>query len=56
LLLQSAGFASPKEAGQFIAQLKASQALPDAAMAAPPDGVEAGQVTTALKHLADSGN
>jgi tryptophanyl-tRNA synthetase len=56
VLLQSTGFASPKEAGQSIAQLKASQALPDPALAALPEGVEAAQVTAALKHLSESGN
>jgi tryptophanyl-tRNA synthetase len=53
LLLQSAGFASPKEAGQFIAQLKASQVLPEDAKAAPPQGVAPEQVTAALRELAE---
>ncbi|GAB3770168.1 tryptophan--tRNA ligase [Ramlibacter monticola] len=56
LLLQSAGFASPKEAGQFIAGLKASQALPQDGKAAPAAGVSSEQVHAALKELADSGN
>jgi tryptophanyl-tRNA synthetase len=53
LLLQSAGFASPREAGQFIAQLKASQVLPEDAKAAPPQGVAPEQVTAALRELAE---
>jgi tryptophanyl-tRNA synthetase len=56
LLLQSTGFGSPKEAGQFIAALKASQALPGDGKAAPAEGVPPEQVTAALKALADSGN
>jgi tryptophanyl-tRNA synthetase len=56
LLLQSAGFASPKEAGQFIAALKASQSLPPDGKASPVDGVSPGQVAAALKELAESGN
>lgn len=55
LLVQSQGFASPKEAGQCIAQLKASQALPAEGPAAAP-GVHAEEVATALKALADAGN
>lgn len=55
LLVQSQGFASPKEAGQFIAQLKAQQALPAAGPAAVP-GVQAEEVAAALKALADAGN
>jgi tryptophanyl-tRNA synthetase len=56
LLLQSAGFASPKEAGQCIAALKAAQALPADGTAAPATGVAAGEVAAALKELAESGN
>jgi len=56
LLLQSAGFASPKEAGQFIAGLKSAQSLPADAKALPVEGVSPEQVTAALKELAESGN
>lgn len=56
LLLQSAGFASPKEAGQCIAAMKQSQALPSAAEASLADGVDAALVRDALKAFADSGN
>ncbi|MBC5781840.1 tryptophan--tRNA ligase [Ramlibacter sp. USB13] len=56
LLLQSSGFASPKEAGQCIAGLKAAQALPPGLPAATADGVDAGQVVAALRELAESGN
>ena len=56
LLLQSAGFASPKEAGQYIAALKAGQALPQDGRAAPAEGVSPEQVGTALKELAGSAN
>jgi tryptophanyl-tRNA synthetase len=52
LLLQGAGFASPKEAGQAIARLKSAQALPDPAVATPAEGVTAAQVEAALKELA----
>jgi tryptophanyl-tRNA synthetase len=56
LLLQSCGFASPREAGQFIAMLKNSLALPSGGKAAPAEGVSPEQVTAALKDLAESGN
>jgi tryptophanyl-tRNA synthetase len=56
LLLQSAGFASPKEAGQFIAAMKQAQALTDAARARPAEGVSAEQVDAALRQLADGAN
>jgi tryptophanyl-tRNA synthetase len=56
LLLQSKGFASPREAGQFIASLKAAGALPQGAPAAPGDGVSTAQVDEALRELAASGN
>jgi tryptophanyl-tRNA synthetase len=56
LLLQSSGFASPREAGQCIAALKASQALPADGKAAPAAGVSPEQVATALKELAESGS
>jgi tryptophanyl-tRNA synthetase len=54
LLVQSAGFASPKEAGQCIAAMKQSQALPSAAEAALAQGVDASLVRAALKALSDS--
>lgn len=57
LLLQSRGFASPKEAGQCIAQLKQAASYDAAAgKAAPPAGVEAGEVNAALKALAEAAN
>ncbi|MEJ5990916.1 tryptophan--tRNA ligase [Ramlibacter sp. PS3R-8] len=56
LLLQSAGFASPREAGQCIAAMKQSQALPSAAEAALAPGVDVPAVQAALKTLADSEN
>ncbi len=56
LLLQSTGFASPKEAGQCIAALKENQALPPAETAAPPPGIAGDEVLAALKALADGGN
>ncbi|MEJ8837201.1 tryptophan--tRNA ligase [Ramlibacter sp. AN1133] len=56
LLLQSAGFASPREAGQFIAALKASRALPQDGKAACAEGVSPQQVAAALRELAESAN
>jgi tryptophanyl-tRNA synthetase len=56
LLLQSPGFGSPKEAGQFIAALKQAQALPADGRATPAEGVSSEQVGAALKALAESGN
>lgn len=58
LLLQSTGFASPKEAGQFIAGLKqATGPLELAGKAAPADGVALADVEAALHDLAAaSGN
>jgi tryptophanyl-tRNA synthetase len=56
LLVQSAAFASPKEAGQCIAAMKQSQSLPPAAEASVADGVNASTVSQALKTLAESGN
>ena len=55
LLLQSAGFASPKEAGQCIAGLKAARSLAGVP-AETAQGVSAEQVAAALQELADSGN
>lgn len=56
LLLQSGGFGSPKEAGQFIAELKQAQAVPDGGRALPAEGVSGEQVRAALKALAESAN
>jgi tryptophanyl-tRNA synthetase len=54
LLLQSGGFASPKEAGQFIASLKTARSLPADGKAACATGVSPEQVAAALRELADS--
>ncbi|MCE1194661.1 MAG: tryptophan--tRNA ligase [Acidovorax sp.] len=56
LLLQSAGFDAPKEAGQAIAQLqKAPQALQDLApRLVPVEGVAPADVAAALQALADA--
>lgn len=56
LLVQSAGFASPKEAGRCIAAMKQSRQLPAPAEAALADGVAAEEATAALKALAEGGN
>jgi tryptophanyl-tRNA synthetase len=56
VLVQSAGFASPKEAGRCIAAMKQSQQLPAAAEARLADGVAAEQAMAALKALAEGGN
>jgi tryptophanyl-tRNA synthetase len=56
LLLQSTGFASPKEAGQCISALRQAQALPAGGQVAPAEGISADQVAGALKALADNGN
>jgi tryptophanyl-tRNA synthetase len=56
LLLQSAGFASPKEAGQCIAGLKAAQSLPAGVAAVPPQGVSPEQVAAALREMAAGAN
>ncbi|MDB5859015.1 MAG: trpS [Ramlibacter sp.] len=57
LLLQSAGFASPKEAGQFIAQLKQSASAPQLGdRATLADGVALAEVNAALQALADASN
>ena len=55
-LVQSAGFASPREAGQCIAAMKRSQALPPTDEATLVEGVDSSAVNAALKTLADSGN
>jgi tryptophanyl-tRNA synthetase len=54
VLLQSTGFASPKEAGQRIALLKATQALPPEV--SPAEDVTPQQWAAALKTLSDAGN
>jgi tryptophanyl-tRNA synthetase len=54
LLLQSSGFASPKEAGQCIAALKAAGALAADTLAQPPAGVSAEQVAAALRELTET--
>jgi len=57
LLLQSTGFASPKEAGQFIAQLKeAAGTLEYAGKAERASGVNAEEVSAALQELTAAGN
>lgn len=56
LLLQSQGFASPREAGQSIAALKQGQAMPADGSATLAAGVAAAEVEAALKALADAGN
>ena len=56
LLLQSAGFASPKEAGQFIAAMKQTQSVPAGGQAGAAQGVSEQQVSEALKALTDSEN
>ncbi|MGV3570701.1 MAG: tryptophan--tRNA ligase [Ramlibacter sp.] len=55
LLLQSTGFASPKEAGQFIAALKASpEPLALDGKAQPADGVQPAEVSAALRAFSES--
>jgi tryptophanyl-tRNA synthetase len=54
LLLQSAGFASPKEAGQYIASLRASQSVPADGKASCAEGISAEQVTAALRELTEA--
>lgn len=57
LLLQSAAFASPKEAGQFIAALKeGAGGLDYAGKAERAAGVAANEVSAALQELTASGN
>jgi tryptophanyl-tRNA synthetase len=57
LLLQSKGFASPKEAGQLIAKLRTEPALVDSeAMLEPVDPALAAGVRLALQHLTESQN
>jgi tryptophanyl-tRNA synthetase len=56
LLVQSTGFGSPREAGQFIAALKQYESLPGDGKAVAVDGVSADQVAAALKALNEGGN
>ncbi len=59
LLLQSTGFAAPKDAGQAIARLQQQGESALAALAgqlAPVEGVPAQDVTAALQQLADAAN
>jgi tryptophanyl-tRNA synthetase len=55
-LLQSQGFATPKEAGQCIAALKSARTLQPSVPAAYADGVSSQQVEAALQELTESGN
>jgi tryptophanyl-tRNA synthetase len=54
LLLQSTGFAAPKEAGQAIARLQREGLAPVAAQLAPVDGVTHDDVAAALQALAEA--
>jgi tryptophanyl-tRNA synthetase len=54
VLAQSAGFASPQEAGRIVAQLKRDAALPPGDDVQLPDGVTAEDVNAALKQLAQA--
>jgi len=54
LLLQSTGFASPKEAGQCIAALKAAGAVAAGTPAQPAPGVSEEQVAAALRELTET--
>jgi tryptophanyl-tRNA synthetase len=54
VLAQSAGFASPQEAGRTVAQLKRDAALPPGHGLQLPDGVTAQDVTAALQQLAQA--
>jgi tryptophanyl-tRNA synthetase len=55
LLLQSSGFASPKEAGQFIAQLKQSASAAQVNEHAKfAEGVTAAEVEAALRTISDT--
>jgi tryptophanyl-tRNA synthetase len=57
LLLQSSGFASPRDAGQFIAGLKqAASAAGLDGKAVPAPGIALDEVEAALRDLADAGN
>lgn len=54
LLLQSSGFASPREAGQAIASLRQAQQLSATGLTMLAEGVTPGQVSDALKALAEA--
>jgi tryptophanyl-tRNA synthetase len=54
VLAQSAGFASPQEAGRMVAQLRRDAALPPGDDVQLPDGVTAEDVIAALKQLAQA--
>jgi tryptophanyl-tRNA synthetase len=56
VLVQSKGFASPREAGQCIASMKQAQALPASDVAQLAEGASAELVAQALRELADSEN
>ena len=55
LLVQSNGFASPREAGQCVAAMKSEKALP-AGQGQLAEGIAAQQVEQALRELADTEN
>jgi tryptophanyl-tRNA synthetase len=56
VLVQSKGFASPREAGQCIASMKQAQALPASDVAQLAEGASAELVAQALRALADTEN
>jgi tryptophanyl-tRNA synthetase len=56
LLVQSTGFASPREAGQCVAAMKHAKMLPAQGLVQLGDGASAEQVAQALRELADSEN
>ena len=56
LLVQSKGFASPREAGQCVADMKQAQSLPANGEVQLGEGIAAQQVQQALRELADMEN
>jgi tryptophanyl-tRNA synthetase len=56
VLVQSKGFASPREAGQCIAAMKTAQSLPAQDVAQLAEGASAELVAQALRALADTQN
>jgi tryptophanyl-tRNA synthetase len=56
VLVQSKGFASPREAGQCIAAMKTAQSLPAQDVAQLAEGASAELVAQALRALADTEN
>ena len=56
LLVQSKGFASPREAGQCVAAMKQAQSLPANGEVQLGEGIAAQQVQQALRELADMEN